>query len=109
MRIIILEGGCFEVANKNPSCFGHYNFEHIVHFAKMRFIEGYSTINLLQQAHSDTEREEVALVCMLDIKDELVLNIELNCRYASNCKVTDCRNRLRRLIEAELKLKKISH
>lgn len=69
----------------------------------MRFVEGYSTISLLQQARSKTEREEVALVCMLDIEDELVLNIELDCRYASDCKVTNCRDKLRKLIEAELK------
>lgn len=91
------------MTSDNPGCFGHYNFEHIAYFAKKRFVDGDSTISLLQQARSDTEREEAALVCMLDIEDELVLNIELDCRYASDCKVTNCRDKLRNLIEAELK------
>lgn len=103
-----MEGGCIEVARFNPGCIGHYDFEHIVYFAKLRFIDGYSTISLMQRARSEIEREEVAMVCMLDIEDELVLNIKLNCRYANDCKITDCRDRLRSLIEAELKSRKIS-
>jgi hypothetical protein len=91
------------MATSNPGCFGHYEFNHIAHFAKKRFVEGYSTISLIQQARSDTEREEVVLVCMLDIEDEFVLDIELDCRYVSDCKVTNCRDKLRSLIESELK------
>lgn len=109
MRIANREGGCLEVSYKQPGCLGRYNFEHIVRFAEMRYVEGYNTIDLMQQARSDTEREEVALVCMLDIKDDLVRNIQLNCRYARKCKVTNCRSILKRLIEAELKLNKFSH
>ena len=82
---------------------GHYDFDHIVQFAKMRFIDGLSTINLLLQAQNEIEREEVALVCMLDIDDDTVANIELNCRYSQQCQVKDCRNTLRNLIEARLK------
>ena len=97
------------MAKSNPGCFGHYDFNHIAQFARKRFVEGQSTISLLQQARSDTEREEAALVCMLDIEDEFVLDIELDCRYASDCKVTNCRDRLRKLIEAELKSQKPNH
>ena len=90
------------MASSSPGCFAHYDFDDIAHFARMRFVEGYSTISLIQQARSDTEREEVVLVCMLDIEDELVLDIELDCRYANDCKVTNCRDKLRSLIESEL-------
>ena len=96
------------MVSSNPGCFGHYDFNHIAHFAKKRFVDGYSTISLLQQARSDTERQEAALVCMLDVEDELVLNIELDCRYASDCKITNCRDKLRRLIEAELKSQELN-
>lgn len=91
------------MANRSPGCFGHYDFDHIAHFARLRFIDGHSTISLLQQARTDTEREEAALVCMLDVEDDLVLDIELDCRYAHDCKVTSCRDKLRKLIEVELK------
>lgn len=91
------------MAYGTPDCMGYYNFEHIVQFAKMRFIDGHSTIHLLLQARSDIEREEVALVCMLDIDDDIVTNIELSCRYSRQCQVKNCRDRLRNLIEARLK------
>ena len=89
--------------NYSPGCFGNYDFDNISNFAKKRFVEGNSTISLLEQARSQTEREEIALVCMLDVEDELVMDINLDCRYADECKVTNCRDKLRNLIEAELK------
>ncbi len=91
------------MVNSNLGCFGHYDFDHITYFARKRFIDGYSTIDLLGQARSETEREEIALVCMLDIEDKFVLNIQLDCRYADDCKVTNCRDKLKKLIETELK------
>ena len=90
------------MVNRSPGCFGNFDFDRIAHFAKKRFVDGCSTISLLQQAQSDTEREEIALVCMLDVEDEFVLDVGLDCRYANECKVTNCRDKLRKLIEAEL-------
>ena len=92
----------------SPGCFGHYDFNHIASFAKKRFIDNESTINLLSHARTDTEREEIALVCMLDVEDELVLDVQLDCRYADDCKVTNCRDKLRQLIEAELVIERIT-
>lgn len=90
------------MVNRSPGCFGNYDFDRIAHLAKKRFVDGYSTITLLEQAQSDTEREEIALVCMLDVEDEIVLDVQLDCRYAHDCKVTNCRDKLRQLIETEL-------
>ena len=89
--------------NHSPGCFGNYDFDNIANFAKKRFVDGNSTISLLKQANSETECEEIALVCMLDVQDEIVLDVKLDCRYADDCKVTNCRDKLRKLIESELK------
>jgi len=98
------------MVNRSPGCFGHYDFDHIVNFANKRFVGGYSTIDLLEHARSETEREEIALVCMLDIEDKFVLDVQLDCRYADECKVTNCRDKLRKLIETELRYtKNIQH
>jgi len=96
------------MANHSPGCFGNYDFDHITKFAKKRFIDGSSTISLLKQARSETEREEIALVCMLDVADEIVLDVRLDCHYADDCKVTNCRDKLRKLIETELKSANLS-
>ena len=90
------------MVNHNPGCFGHYNFKRIADFARKRFIHGESTIKLLQEAQSETEREEIALVCMLDVEDKLVLDVTLDCRYATDCKEINCRDKLKKLIETEL-------
>ena len=95
------------MANQSPGCFGNYDFDHIAKFAKKRFIDGNNTTSLLKQACSEAEREVIALVCMLDVEDEFVLDVELDCRYADECKVTNCRDKLRKLIETELKLSEI--
>ena len=94
------------MVNRSPGCFGNYDFDSIAEFARKRYVEGESTIKLLQQARTQAEKEEIALVCMLDVEDEYVLDIQLDCRYAKDCKVTNCRDKLRKLIEIELAMPK---
>lgn len=86
----------------NPTCLGNYDFKHIAFYTVKRFIEGDDTVVLLDQAVSGHEKEEVALVCMLDIENDAIRDIQLSCRYDGQCKVGDCRDRLRNEI---LKLK----
>ena len=91
------------MVNHSLGCIGNYDFDNITKFAKKRFVDGNSTISLLDQARSKTEREEITLVCMLDIDDKIVIDIELDCRFAHDWKVTNCRDKLRKLIDIELK------
>ena len=86
----------------NQGCLGNYDFDKIAQHARKRFVDGYSTIDLLQQANSIQEKEEIALVCMLDIDDGIVEAMKLSCRHAGECKVTNCRSLLKKMIEKEL-------
>ena len=88
--------------SNKTECLGDYSFEKIAFYARKRFIEGCNTIELMEAASSDREREQIALVSLLDVKDDEVRDLRLSCRYAGQCKVTDCRDRLKRLLEAEL-------
>ncbi len=90
----------------NPRCLGNYDFEHIAHYARKRFVEGLDTVALLQQARSQREKEEIALVCMLDVDEGVIRDLQLSCRHADACEATDCRDRLRDLIERDLADKK---
>lgn len=90
------------IVSRNPQCMGKYNFEDIARFAKMRFVEGYETLELLNQAKSQREKEEIALVCLLDVEDAQIVSLKLDCRYAEKCKITNCRERLRKMIAADL-------
>jgi hypothetical protein len=93
-------------ACRNPRCLGNYDFEDIARFAKKRFVEGFETVALLEQAKSEREREEIALVCLLDLEDDVIKDLRLDCRHADQCKATDCRDRLKKLIEQDLAAEK---
>ncbi len=86
----------------NPGCLGNYDFDHIAFFARKRFVEGCNTITLLEQAESEREKEEITLVCLLDVEDDKIQDLQLSCRHADHCKVTNCRNKLKKMIEEEL-------
>jgi len=86
----------------NPGCLGNYDFDHIAFFARKRFVEGCNTITLLEQAESEREKEEITLVCLLDVEDDKIQDLQLSCRHASHCKVTNCRNKLKKMIEEDL-------
>jgi len=86
----------------NPRCLGNYDFDHIAFFARKRFVEGCNTVTLLEQAESECEKEEIALVCLLDVEDDKIRDLQLCCRHANRCKVTDCRVKLKKMIEEEL-------
>jgi len=85
-----------------PDCLGDYDFERIAFYAKKRFIDGCSTVALIAQAKTERAKEEIALVSMLDIKDEDIHDIQLSCRYAGECRIMDCRERLRKMIKEKL-------
>lgn len=89
---------------RHPDCLGHYDFDRIAHYAKQRFVEGRSTVSLLEEAGSEREKEEIVLVSLLDVEEDRIRDLELHCRYSSQCKVLDCRDRLRGLIEEALSL-----
>ncbi len=82
----------------NPGCLGNYDFDKIALFARKRFIEGINTIELMNSAQSEREKEEIALVAMLDLNDKTVSDLRLNCKHAGVCKVTNCRNKLKKMI-----------
>jgi len=87
---------------QNPRCMGNYDFDHIVFFAKKRFVEGCNTIELLVAAKTECEKEEIALVCLLHLEDDTIRDLKLCCKYAGQCKAINCRDKLKKMIENEL-------
>jgi hypothetical protein len=85
-----------------PGCLGNYNLANIALFARKRFIDGCSTIDLMKNARSHREKEEIALVAMLDLNDKTVTDMKLDCKHAGTCKVTNCRNLLKKMINEGL-------
>lgn len=90
----------------HEGCLGNYDFDEICSMARRRFLDGEDTVSLLKQAHNQREREEVVLVSLLDLDEEQVRNLQLCCSHAARCLVTDCRRRLKAMIEREGRVKK---
>lgn len=87
---------------QNPLCMENYNFDHIVFFARKRYVEGVSTIVLLCNAITEREKEEIALVSLLDVEDDKIHDLKLSCKCAGQCKAIDCRHKLKIMIAQEL-------
>ena len=87
----------------NPACIANYNFDHIAQFAIKRFVEGSSTLSLLQQAKTEREKQEIAVVSLLDVEANTAKNLRLSCQHKNQCEALDCRDRLKRLIDENLK------
>ncbi len=61
---------------------------------------------MLLNAKTAQDVEEICLVSLLDVEDATVKTIELSCFYSENCTEIKCCERLRNIIELELKCKK---
>lgn len=85
-----------------PECMGDYDFDKIAFYAKKRFVEGCSTIELMAAAKTQRDKEEIALVSLLHVTNDKIQDIELTCKHASKCKVLDCRERLINKITKEI-------
>ena len=83
-------------------CMGDYDFDKIAFYAKKRFVEGCSTIELMAAAKTQRDKEEIALVSLLHVTNDKIQDIELTCKHASKCKVLDCRERLINKITKEI-------
>ena len=89
-------------ACRNPRCLGNYDFHRIAHYARLRFVEGFTTMQLLQMCKTNIEREEVALVSLLDIEDSIIQELELSCRFENACTTKNCRELLKKMIQEDL-------
>jgi len=87
---------------ENPGCLGNYDFDHIAFYARKRFVEGIATIVLLDKAMTEREKEEIAVVSLLDVDDDAICDLQLCCQRAGKCKAIDCRHKLKLMIAEEL-------
>ena len=82
----------------NPKCLGNYDFDHIAFIALKRFVVGCNTIELLDAAKTEREKEEIALVSLLHLDDDAIAEFKLACDCAGQCEAIICRNKLKKLI-----------
>jgi hypothetical protein len=81
---------------------GNYDYDRIAILAIKRYVEGYNTIDLLEAATSQREKEEVVLVALLHFDDEVLDDFNLGCACDDECKTIIYRNRLKNMLRGYL-------
>ena len=51
-------------------CFCHYTAKELIKYLKLRYIENIPTVELINNAKDNEEKEKIALVGMIDVKEE---------------------------------------
>lgn len=65
----------------SPLC--ELNISHLIHYAHKRYIENVQTIELMQQASTDQQKEEIALIALLDVKDDFNISLIFHKPFAN--------------------------
>ena len=81
--------------NQKPIDIANYNFDRMVSLAKKRFVDKWNTIDMMQAANSEIEKEEIALLALLDVGDD-IQGLQLLCKYSDPCQAKHFRDNLKR-------------
>lgn len=84
---------------KPKLCFCRYRVDELAAFAKTKFIEHRSTIDMMENAGSDKERAEVAIISLFDVDDATLREVMEGKLEDVDCNVVSCRRMLKRQIE----------
>lgn len=86
---------------QNPGCMRKYDYDHIAFYARKRYVEGISTIVLLCNAQTDSEKTQIILASLLDLDDDKICELQPYCSGKCRRLMFDLRDRLRLMIEKE--------
>ena len=82
-------------------CFCQIAMDDLIGWARKRYLEGLSTLQLLAMASNRQEKEAVGIVALLDVSDEELARV-LSPLRASDCNVLACREHVRKWLDAML-------
>jgi hypothetical protein len=86
---------------QNPGCIRNYDFDHIAFYARKRYVEGVSTIVLMCNAKTESEKILIVLASLLDMDDENVRQLKPYCSPECQRQMFDLRDRLRLMMKRE--------
>jgi hypothetical protein len=90
-----------EVIPAPTRCFCQIPVSELIVWARRKFLDHLSTIQLLAMAGDQREREAVGIVALLDIPDAEVILL-LTPLTPTHCNILACRDRLRDWLQAML-------
>ena len=91
---------------QHHGCMRKFDFEHIAYYARKRYVEGISTIVLLCNAKTESEKTLIVLASLLDLDDEKILELKPYCSPKCQRLMFDLRDRLKLMLEQERAVKR---
>jgi len=86
---------------QHHGCMRQYDFEHIAFYARKRYVEGISTIVLLCNAKTESEKTLIVLASLLNLDDNEIRELKPYCSLKCQRLLFDLRDRLRLMLEQE--------
>ena len=87
---------------KPAFCFCKYDIDELIHIGRKKYLEKIPTVELMKEATSRKEKDEVCVISMLDIDDEKLEEVMANKVTDKKCNVISCRQMLREQIKKKL-------
>ena len=84
---------------KPKLCFCRYRVDELAALAKTKLIDHRSTIDMMENAKSDIEKAEIAIISLFDVDDGTLREIMEGKLEDGDCNVVSCRRMLKRQIE----------
>ena len=86
---------------QHHGCMRQYDFDHIAFYARKRYVEGISTIVLLCNAKTESEKTLIVLASLLNLDDNEIRELKPYCSPRCQRLLFDLRDRLRLMLEQE--------
>ena len=87
---------------KNPTsrfCFAKYDIRELLPIVRKKFVDGFSTVELLTKAQNDEEKYKVAIVALLGLDDETVMHMLSDSKNGNeDFHILSCRNWLKKML-----------
>jgi len=77
------------------------DFEHLAYYAHKHYIEGVQTMELMEKANSEREKEEIALVALLDVQSDVNIVLSQHQPQVEIGHLSDLKRVLRQYIQAD--------
>jgi hypothetical protein len=83
---------------KNPRCFCKVPLTDLEKWAHKKYIEGKNTLQLLQEARSEYDKELITIIAMFDV-DSKTMNKMLGHQTKPSCNLEMCRSHVHEWLE----------
>lgn len=87
---------------KPKACFCEYDLDDLIDVGYKRYVKNIPTVELMEKAISEKEKDEICLISMLDIDEDNLAEVMGDLIVDEKCHILSCRRLLRKQIGKKL-------